>query len=264
MDNFNYKKFIYEGSLTKNDDTKENLNENAPGYNTRKFGESLPTLESVKAAYEAKQDSKQEDLVALVRELDPNEYEVYAFDAEVDPEDADQMMDWIYSLTDSEVEVEIKKLEGVNEDKLVAIKEDLKETLDDDVWDKIDIIRNAVNDDEYVISSLIKAMSTDDANLYLDAIMRDHNFEDGSLDHLDVVSSKFSEPLAEGVWKIGNPDDVNKFIKHTTEMKNDYWNVVGSDEVMDGLDQAIKGAEKLLHTAKNPLRGGGSYNKKKQ
>ena len=69
--------------------------------------------------------------------------------------------------------------------------------------------------------------------------------------------------INEGVWKIGNPDDVNNFIEHTTEMKRDYWNVVGSDEVMDGLDQAIKGAEKLLHTALNPLRGGGSYNKEK-
>jgi hypothetical protein len=34
----------------------EALNENAPGYDTRKFGEALPTLESVKAAHEAKQD----------------------------------------------------------------------------------------------------------------------------------------------------------------------------------------------------------------
>ena len=32
----------------------EALNENAPGYDTRKFGEALPTLESVKAAHEAK------------------------------------------------------------------------------------------------------------------------------------------------------------------------------------------------------------------
>ena len=31
MDNFDYKKFIYEGSLTKNDDTKETLNENENG-----------------------------------------------------------------------------------------------------------------------------------------------------------------------------------------------------------------------------------------
>ena len=58
MNNFDYKKFIYEGSLTKNNDTKQTLNENAPGYDTRKFGESLPTLESVKAAHEAKQEEK--------------------------------------------------------------------------------------------------------------------------------------------------------------------------------------------------------------
>jgi hypothetical protein len=37
------------------------LKENAPGYSTRKFGESLPTLESVKAAYEAKNDIKEEE-----------------------------------------------------------------------------------------------------------------------------------------------------------------------------------------------------------
>tara|TARA_R100001463_G_C3418727_1_gene210018 strand:- start:1 stop:366 length:366 start_codon:yes stop_codon:yes gene_type:complete len=56
MDNFNYKKFVYDGSLLKDNDTKQTLNENAPGYDTRKFGESLPTLESVKAAYEAKEE----------------------------------------------------------------------------------------------------------------------------------------------------------------------------------------------------------------
>jgi len=51
MDNFNLKKFLGEKSL---------LNENAPGYDTRKTGEALPTLESVKAAYEAKKDKEEE------------------------------------------------------------------------------------------------------------------------------------------------------------------------------------------------------------
>jgi hypothetical protein len=46
MENFNLKKFLSEKSL---------LNESAPGYDTRKTGEALPTLESVKAAYEAKE-----------------------------------------------------------------------------------------------------------------------------------------------------------------------------------------------------------------
>ena len=50
MDNFNLKKFLGEKSL---------LNENAPGYDTRKSGEALPTLESVKAAYEAKNNKEE-------------------------------------------------------------------------------------------------------------------------------------------------------------------------------------------------------------
>ena len=52
MKEFDYKKYLAEGKL---------LKENAPGYSTRKFGESLPTLESVKAAYEAKNDIKEDD-----------------------------------------------------------------------------------------------------------------------------------------------------------------------------------------------------------
>ena len=58
MDNFNLKKFLGEKSL---------LNESAPGYDTRKFGEALPTLESVKAAHEAKEDDKKE----IKEEADP-------------------------------------------------------------------------------------------------------------------------------------------------------------------------------------------------
>ena len=56
MDNFNYREFIYGQSLfNSKEDDKQQLNESAPGYDTRKFGEALPTLESVKAAHEAKE-----------------------------------------------------------------------------------------------------------------------------------------------------------------------------------------------------------------
>ena len=51
MDNFDLKKYLAEGKL---------LKENAPGYDTRKQGEVLPTLESVKAAYEAKNNIKED------------------------------------------------------------------------------------------------------------------------------------------------------------------------------------------------------------
>ena len=47
---------------------------NAPGYKDRKFGDSLPTLDSVKAAYEAKQNESKEPLkeeyIEIMRDLD--------------------------------------------------------------------------------------------------------------------------------------------------------------------------------------------------
>ncbi len=52
MDNFDLKKFVSGKTL---------LNESTPGYDTRKQGEALPTLESVKAAYEAKNGIKEYD-----------------------------------------------------------------------------------------------------------------------------------------------------------------------------------------------------------
>ena len=51
MENFDLKNYLTEGKL---------LKENTPGYDTRKQGEALPTLESVKSAYEAKNDIKEE------------------------------------------------------------------------------------------------------------------------------------------------------------------------------------------------------------
>ena len=51
-----FRQFINEGKL---------LKENAPGYGTRKFGHALPTLESVQAAYEAKEDEDEDDKVRV-------------------------------------------------------------------------------------------------------------------------------------------------------------------------------------------------------
>ena len=75
MKNFDLKKYLAEGKL---------LNESTPGYDTRKSGEALPTLESVKAAYEAK--NKKNDLkeslgfVELMDVEGPIEELVNAFD----------------------------------------------------------------------------------------------------------------------------------------------------------------------------------------
>ena len=65
MDNFDIKKFVSNKSL---------LNENSPGFDTRKTGEALPTLASVKAAYEAKNGINEADagktLFDLIEDLE--------------------------------------------------------------------------------------------------------------------------------------------------------------------------------------------------
>ena len=53
MGKFNYKDYLKNNPLLKSD--KESLNESAPGFANRKFGEPLPTLDSVQEEYEASQ-----------------------------------------------------------------------------------------------------------------------------------------------------------------------------------------------------------------
>ena len=68
MDNFDLKKFVSEKTL---------LNESTPGFDTRKQGEALPTLESIKVAYEAENNIKEDEdydtggyVEAMGRDLD--------------------------------------------------------------------------------------------------------------------------------------------------------------------------------------------------
>ena len=48
------------------------LNESAPGYDTRKFGGALPTLESVQAAYEDKEEPRDGDHKHTYKQIDPD------------------------------------------------------------------------------------------------------------------------------------------------------------------------------------------------
>ena len=124
----------------------EFLNENAPGYDTRKFGEALPTLESVKAAHEAKGEGYKE-------------YE-----------------------------------DGVEKEKL-AKAGDLKETRDEDVQTMASILINAMGTST-TLENLIYTMSTDDAKLYLGAMMRDNDLvmDDDEADEDAMASIMMDAP----------------------------------------------------------------------
>ena len=72
---------------------------------------------------------------------------------------------------------------------------------------------------------------------------------------------KNQNSLKEGVWSMGTVTEINRFIKDIKEMKNHYYDIVGSDDVFDGLDRAERAAEEL---AMNAPENRGDLAEKKQ
>jgi|TARA_B110000114_G_C14954370_1_gene341681 hypothetical protein len=105
MDNFNLKKFLGEKSL---------LNENAPGYDTRKFGEALPTLESVKAAHEAKEDD--------IKENEDNSYYIDQIKRDLEELDNKEANEYLEDL--SKAILKLKMDDDADEDAMGSIMMD--------------------------------------------------------------------------------------------------------------------------------------------
>ncbi|MDA7616767.1 hypothetical protein N8579_00150 [bacterium] len=53
----------------------------------------------------------------------------------------------------------------------------------------------------------------------------------------------------EGIWKKGHPSLIQDFLNELDTLKEKYYNVVGSDDVFNGLDQAERAASELLTMA---------------
>ena len=99
------------------------LRENAPGYNTRKFGHPLPTLESVQAAHEAKKDEEDEvrDGVRSAAEklgMKPSHIKEDSFSgAEIDPNVelySNDAVDWDFEESIKKIIDELKEYQNVN------------------------------------------------------------------------------------------------------------------------------------------------------
>jgi hypothetical protein len=53
----------------------------------------------------------------------------------------------------------------------------------------------------------------------------------------------------EGVWQKGHPSLIQDFLNELDTLKDKYYNIVGSDDVFNGLDQAERAANELLTMA---------------
>lgn len=58
-----------------------------------------------------------------------------------------------------------------------------------------------------------------------------------------------SSTLKEGIWSMGTVTEIENFLRDLNRLKDKYYNIVGSDDVFDGLDQAERSAEEMMMNA---------------
>ena len=55
--------------------------------------------------------------------------------------------------------------------------------------------------------------------------------------------------VAESTWSTGTYTEIKRFVSDLDMLKDKYYNIVGSDDVFDGLDRAATAAEELMRNA---------------
>ena len=64
-----------------------------------------------------------------------------------------------------------------------------------------------------------------------------------------MMQDMFSESINEGTWGTGTVSQIKRFILDLKRLKDKYYDIVGSDDVFDGLDRAEMAAEELMMNA---------------
>ena len=81
------------------------------------------------------------------------------------------------------------------------------------------------------------------------AFLNEKETFDQAFDRIDkekeVYPGSDKDSVKEGTWSV-LPDRIPEFIKAVEQLKDEYHGVVGSDDVFNGLDNAISAAEELL------------------
>jgi len=110
------------------------------------------------------------------------------------------------------------RLNELIKDALTNPKTEIKETRDDEAQRMASTLIDALGTST-TLENLIYAMSTDDAKLYLGAIMRDHDIDiELPMDKMDPISSKFSEPLGEASDEKIDKDEIKDIDKQLKDI----------------------------------------------
>ena len=135
-------------------------------------------------------------------------------------------------------------------DKKMDAKDEVKETLDDSAFDMADSIYDAIGGIEFK-KAIVKAMSTDDAKLYLSAIMRDYALDEASTDYAKRRKKEKDSDYPEAYKKDPNYSP-SKDKKDVDESYNTLVNKIKKQGKSEKAAKAIAGA-----VASYKAKGGG-------
>ena len=125
-------------------------------------------------------------------------------------------------------------------DKKMDAKDEVKETLDDSAFDMADSIYDAIGGIEFK-KAIVKAMSTDDAKLYLSAIMRDYALDEASTDYAKRRKKEKDSDYPEAYKKDPNYSP-SKDKKDVDESYNTLVNKIKKQGKSEKAAKAIAGA----------------------
>jgi hypothetical protein len=74
--------------------------------------------------------------------------------------------------------------------------------------------------------------------------------KDGKIsDYEETRGTAIEKNLDESTWSTGTYTEIKRFVSDLDMLKDKYYNIVGSDDVFDGLDRAATAAEELMRNA---------------
>jgi hypothetical protein len=56
------------------------------------------------------------------------------------------------------------------------------------------------------------------------------------------------DSIEEGTWSKGTPEQIQNFINDVDQIQMDYYDIVGDDEIFNGLDAAVRRAQQMMKT----------------
>ena len=66
-----------------------------------------------------------------------------------------------------------------------------------------------------------------------------------NLEKIKGLQTTFSD-IREGTWSSGTYNEIGRFIQDVKNLKDKYYNIVGNDDVFDGLDRAEESAREMM------------------